>query len=468
MNLSHTKRNYIIPLLLAFLTLTSCGTTSSSQGSTSNSTPTTSEGANSGATSEVVGTLTLEDLFLKVNDTIPLNPVFNPTSVASAITYDIADKEVVSISRSGILTALKVGVTTITATSETNLTDTFQVTVEENEVPPLSDIDQFNLDGQFEEASLPGWTLTGTSAAKHVIDLDADREQEDYALKLWPGEFSEEDETASLVDFTLALTSEVTLEEGDYTLRFDLVGNIAEIAVTLLDEVYSRETKDVVIGGAAYRRTYIEFSVTEETILTLSMKFDSPGTQLNWGFLDDVALDEGHTKPEIPAEPNDGNYLKDGSFEISGAQNITDLDTNTNEYLDWKIDGVLRVSESVTLNNWTTQGDFSLKYNYYPSAVNTERPVGDMKVYQHFTIEEAGIFNLSYYVAAGGITNTKLIILVDDVEVYSTAVANSASYTKKSLTGINLPAGDAEFRIHFQEQKDTWIHLDYLLLTKPA
>ncbi len=416
------------------------------------------------STSEVSATLTFEDLVIKVDDAVPLNPVFNPTSAASAITYEIEDPTIVSISRSGILLGLVPGVTNVTATSETELTDTFQVTVEENDRPEVTALEEFAIIGQFEEANLPGWQLSGPSAEKHAIDIDADREQDDSQLKLWPGDFDEEDETASLVDFTLTLVYDGEFEASDYTLVFDLVGNIDVIEVELEGTSYTKALKQVNIGGAAYRTTYIEFSLNEAQTLDLSFMFQSPGTQANWGFLDDVNLEEGHTKPELPVDPDDGNLLNDGSFEIASAQ-VGFLDENSNEFLDWQIEGTLRTMESISFDEWTTQGDFSLKYNYYPNSVDSERPVGDMKVYQYFTIEEAGMFDLSYYVAAGGIINTKLIIIVDDIEVYAHDVPNSSTYSKQTLNDIELPAGEAEFRIHFQEDKDTWIHLDYILLT---
>ena len=91
-----------------------------------------------------------------------------------------------------------------------------------------------------------------------------------------------------------------------------------------------------------------------------------------------------------------------------------------------------------------------------------------MKVFQTFTLTEATTFNLSYYVAAGGVSGTNIYILVDGVEAYTSAVPNAASYTKVNLSNISLGAGEVEFGVHYQEDKDTWIHLDYFLLVKPA
>lgn len=412
-------------------------------------------------------TLTFENLVIQVNDTVSLEPVFTPSSAATSVTYDIEDETIVSISRSGILTGLAEGQTDVVATSQNNLTDTFSVTVNPSTVIPLTSIEQFNEYGTFEEAALPGWDLTGTTAEKQVVGIDVDRAQEDNALTLWTGDFNAADDTASLIDFTMTSTHDQPIPLGNYTLTFEMVGVVNTIEVTLEGQTYTKANKEIVIGGGAYRKSYIEFTLTTSKVISLSMMFNSPGTQTNWGYLDDVKIEPGHIKPELPGEPNDGNYLSDGSFEIAGAQ-VDYLSADSNEFLAWQIAGDLRNEETVTLNSWTTQGDVSLKYNYYPAAVNTERPIGDMKVFQKFTLAEATTFNLSYYVAAGGVSGTNIYILVDGVEVYTSAVPNAASYTKINLSNIALGAGEVEFGVHYQEDKDTWIHLDYFLLVKPA
>lgn len=417
-----------------------------------------------GDSPSVQATLTFEDLVIEVGDSVPLNPVFNPIAAATEITYVVENPTILTISRSGILTGQAVGETTVTGTSRTQLQDTFSVTVNESSVVPLTSIEQFNEYGTFEDAELPGWTLTGTTADKQVVGVDADREEEDNALTLWTGDYNAEDATASLIDFTLHSTHNQLVPAGDYTLEFDMVGVVNTIEVTLEGVTYTKANNEVVIGGASYRTTYIEFTLALEKSISLSILFNSPGTQTNWGYLDDVRIVSGHVKPDIPVEPNDGNYLKDGSFEIAGAQ-VPYLSADSNEFLAWQIAGDLRKQEEVTLNSWTTQGDYSLKYNYYPSVVNTERPIGDVKVFQTFTLADANTFNLSYYVASGGVSGTSLYILVDGIEVYTSAIPNSASYSKQNLTNIALTPGVVEFGVHFLEDKDTWIHLDYFLLT---
>jgi len=392
---------------------------------------------------------------------VPLNPVFTPTSAATSVTYVVADTEVATISRSGILTGLKVGSTTVTATSETNLTATFSVTVNEKDEVELNTLELFNQYGQFEDESLPGWTLTGTTAEKHVAEIDADREKEDMSLKLWAGDYSADDETASLVDFTMTSIFTEVLPAGDYTLSLELVGSIEEITLTLEGVSYSRQNNDIAISGGAYRKSWIEFTLATDKAISLSITFLSPGTLTNWGYLDNVTLHEDHVKPVLPDEPSDGNYLKDGSFEIAGSQTAF-LSEATNAYLDWQIAGSLRTGEQITFDGWAGHEDYSLKYNYWPSAAGD---AGDVKVFQTFTLDEGATFNLNYYVASGGITNSKIYILVDGVEVSSTLIPNSGSYSQKQINDIVLPAGLVEFGIHIQEGGQTWMHLDYMLLT---
>lgn len=450
MFLSKTKK-FILPLLLlGSLVITGCGNKNTSN-------PTTS-------TSEVTPTLTLQDLFIKVGDVVPLDPVFTPTSAATSVTYTVEDETIVRVRQNAYLEALKVGKTSVTATSQNNLTDTFEVTVSEADEPELTLIEEFNKYGAFEDETLPGWSLSGTTASKHGIDIDNDRDPDDFAFKLWTGDFSDSDETASLIDVTLRSTFNKKFTAGDYTLKFDLVGVVNVIEVTLEGTTYTRANKEVAIGGANYRTNYIEFTLSEEKVITLAIKFYSPGTQTNWGFLDDVMLEEGHTKPVI-VEPEDGNLLKDGSFEVAGSE-VTYLSEESNEFLDWQFDGDLRNEESVTLNSWAQDRDWSLKYNYWPNNPDPNLEFGDLKVYQFFEVEEAGLYNLSYFIMGGGITNAKFQIFVAGEEVFTTNLTNADPYAKRTVNDINLPQGEAEFRIVFQEKVNTWIHLDYILLTK--
>jgi len=447
MFLSTKKMRTLLLLVLASVSLSACGGT-------------TSHDSTGSGLSETTASLSLEDLVIKVDDSVPLNPVFTPTSAATSVSYVIADAEVVAISRSGILTGRKAGATTVTATSETNLTATFSVTVNEKDEVELSPLELFNEYGQFEDESLPGWALTGTTAEKHVPEIDADRE-EDMALKLWTGDYSADDEAASLVDFTMTSTFTEVLPAGDYTLSLELVGSIAEITLTLEGVSYSRQNDVIAISGGAYRQSWIEFTLATDKTISLSITFLSPGTLTNWGYLDNVTLHEGHVKPVLPDEPSDGNYLKDGSFEIAGSQTGF-LSEATNAYLDWQIAGALRTGEQITFDGWAGHEDYSLKYNYWPS---TSGAAGNVKVFQTFTLDEGATFNLNYYVASGGITNIKIYILVDGVEVSSTLIPNSGSYSQKQINDIVLPAGLVEFGIHIQEGYQTWMHLDYMLLT---
>ncbi len=453
MILSKYKKASLFLVLLASLTLSACGGSSSS------------EPLSQAPTSDVEATLTLEDLVIKVNDTVPLNPIFNPSSAATAITYEIEDENIVAISRSGILSGLAVGETNVTATSQNNLSDTFNVVVEESDEVPLTTLEQFNVYGEFEEVTVPGWRMTGTTAEAHIPEVDVDREQEDMSLKLWAGDYDAEDETASVIDFTLTLTYDGIFTAGDYTLSFDVVGVVNDISVTLEGVTYTKSAGDISISGGDYRSNYFEFTLSSDKALDLAFVFYSPGTQTNWGFLDSVKMNEGHIKPDIPEEPDDGNYLADGSFEIAGSQ-AEWLDASTNEFLAWQIEGTLRSEESVTLDTaWPRDRDVSLKYNYWPTTTNTERPIGDVKVFQTFTLDTQATFDLKYYVAGGGISDSDIYILVDGTEVYRSLIPNHDPYSLIELNDILIDAGEIEFGIHIQEDAQTWIHLDYMLLT---
>ena len=444
MFLSNHKVSSLLLLLLATVSLTACGGTSQTPSGTSN-------------TSEVTATMSLDDLVIQVDDAVPLNPVFNPISAASSVTYEIENEDIVSISRSGILLGLAEGVTNVTATSETDLTDTFQVTVNASDEDP---VEQFNTYGQFEDTNIPGWILSGPTASLHIVEGDADRGQEDLQLKLFTGDFNAEDENASLIDMTLTLAYEGEFEAGDYTLVFDLVGVVNDVSLTLEGVTYTKGAGEILMSAGSYRSTYIQFSLASKKALSLSFTFYSPGTQTNWGYMDDVKLELGHTKPVVVV-PEDGNLLSDGSFEVAGSQTEW-LDEATNEYLDWQIAGTLRTGEEVTLNSWAGHEDYSLKYNFWPSA-STDK--GDVKVFQTFTLDTSTTLNLSYFVASGGITDSHLYIEVDGVEAYRVLIPNSGSYAQQTLNSISLPAGEVEFGVHIQEGFQTWIHLDYFLLT---
>jgi hypothetical protein len=304
--------------LALFVFLVGCGT------------PTSSE-----ISSSVNATISVQDQFIEVGDTISPDVVFTPISSIDTYTFTTTQTTIITI-RNNIITGVGAGVGTVqVVTTNTNLTTTFQVIVTEKPVV-VSPLEAFNTLGTFEN-SLTGWTLSGPTASVMSTDTDGDRNENDLQLKLW---------TDGLIDFTLSYTF-ASFPTGDHTLMFDLVaGNMTTITVTIGANVYSWQDGEVIVRSSGYTTNYFLINQSIVGPLTISFYFFAPQADIGWGFLDNVMIEVGDQRPE--PEPAFENLLQNGSFETGTLQH-------------WNVTGTLNGQLSVNTQNPKT-GTRNLAY----------------------------------------------------------------------------------------------------------
>ena len=282
--------------------------------------PTASE-----SSSSVTASIAVADQFIEVGDTVAPDVTFTPSSSIDTYTFTTTQTTIITI-RNNVITGVGPGVgTVLVATTNTNLTTSFQVTVTEKPVL-VSPLEAFNTLGTFEN-SLTGWTLSGPTASVMSTDTDGDRNENDLQLKLW---------TDGLIDFTLSYTF-ATFPTGDHTLMFDLVaGNMTTITVTIGSTVYSWQDGDILVRSSGYTTNYLLINQSTVGPLTISFYFFAPQLDIGWGFLDDVTIVEGDQRPE--PEPTFENLLTNGSFETGTLQG-------------WTVSGTLNGQLSVNTQN---------------------------------------------------------------------------------------------------------------------
>lgn len=454
------RKNVLFVLLPALfgLLLTGCG------GQTSSEEPSVS--------SEVQKTISIEDVVLEVNESIDLSTIttFTPADSIDTVTYIIATggQEIVTINRQGTLTALKAGTTSVTATiNNTHVSTSFNVTVTEPSYVDVDYIASFNELGTFEN-DLDGWTLLGTTASQMSVDVDGDtnRNRTTKALKLWVADYAaasgETPEVSSLIDFTIGTSfTEEDFVSGTYTLSFDIIAEITTVEVTINDTKYTRANEELTVTTGGYNTNYIVFEQTSKDFV-FSMYFYGGNGDNNWGYVDNIYLQEGDHKPiEVVVE----NLLEDPGFEIAGKNGIASspwILTGTPGVNTWgnnlKFDG-----------NGARSGSYGFNY-WHGNAVED-----DFTLHQTVTVTTAGNYDLTYFIYGGDYTatnsaNTKIFVSQNDTVIKEMAIpVSKAGFTEKMLENIALSEGAVTVTIRIQTTiYDAWIKLDDFVLTLKA
>lgn len=405
-------------------------------------------------TSSVESSLTITDVTGEVGDIVPLAITFVPVSAAAQITYSNYDESIALITDDTVL-MLKAGVTNVTAISR-DLATTFKITVTEK-VVSVTVLDGFNEYGAILEG-LPGFVLTGDNLEAHIVENDADREGHEDALRIYV------DETDPAIDFTLTSTYAANhkFPAGDYTLSAELVGNPQEVIVTINEDIYKKSLGEIEVVGGAYKRSYFEFSLTEQSSFDFSLRVTSPANVGTWGYIDNIMLEEGHVKPEeTDPEINEGNLLLDPGFEAAGKVGIANSPV-------WAVEHIQTGGTyDVKTDGWAANGtSYSLKLNYWPDS--SSAPEIEATISQTFTVEEDGEYELTYFIATGGFVKSRLYITQADEVVHSFAVIKTTIDPFRIVPGekVDLTAGEYTFVIHFKESSNVWAHLDDFVLEK--
>lgn len=403
--------------------------------------------AGSSSSSEVTPVMTISDVNIEVEQAAPLAITFSPVSAAGPITYAIADEAVVRITDDYAI-GLSVGVSDVTATSGT-MSDTFRVTVTAKSVV-IDPVEQFNEYGAITEG-LPGFVLSGANVESHLVEEDVDREGHPDALKFWV-------EGSPEIDLTVTSTyaAGATFPSGDYTLSLELIGNPDEIIVMLEGETYSSVDDKVSIGSSDYVKSYFEFTLTRRKAISFSVQIKAAASQDTWGFLDNILLEVGHVAPDVVIPETDGNLLRDGGFEIVGK--AANLDQN----VLWELN-ITEPDPALTLwtqSTWPQTGKYALKFSYWPESGT--KAISAF-VTQHFTVIEAGEYQLSYWIATDGLPLSTFMIADNEgvnVAAYPVGTTKSNPFAKRTMPTLTLAAGDYSFIMMFYENTQTWADID--------
>lgn len=443
------KKNILLAIIPAFfgLILTGCGN----------------------ASSEVQYSMSIADFTLEVNDSvsIPEYIVWTPADSIDTVKYIIASggESIITINLQGTMVANAAGVTSVTVTTNnTKISTSFAVTVTAPSINNVDYIAAFNELGTFEN-DLDGWTLSGNTASQMSVDVDGDtnRNRTTKALKLWVADYaegtSETPEVSSLVDFTIQTSfTEEDLVAGIYTLSFDIIAEITMVEVSINGTKYTRAAEQLTVTTGGYNTNYIVFEQTNKEF-TFSMYFYGSNGDNNWGYVDNIKLEEGDTKPiEVVVE----NLLEDPGFEIAGKSGIA-----ASPWVLTGTPGVNPYGNNLKIDgNGAHLGSYGFNY-WHGNAVED-----DFTVHQTVTVVTTGNYDLKYFIYGGDYNqtnspNTKIIVSQNDTVVKEMALpVSGGGFTEKVLEDIALVAGEVTVTIRIQTTgSNTWIKLDDFVLT---
>ncbi len=389
--------------------------------------------------------IAVADQTIEVGDVIEPDVVFTPADSVDTYTFTapeatVAQPAIVTI-RNHAITGVRAGVVTVTcATVNTGLETTFTVTVTAPTTNPT--MDAFNEAGTFENG-LTAWTLTGTTASVMSTEADNDRAQTDMQLKLYTG---------GEIDFTISYLLQ-GLPAGTYTISFEIsAGQLTTVECSIDEAQYTWENSQIVFGAANYTTNFFLVELTEASDVGFGLTFYAGPTDNGWGYVDNIKIETGDTRPENPQGYQD--YVTDGSFEAGN------LDA-------WTIDGTCGGLLTVKTNNphsgaknldfWGNDvaGDnFTLKQTITNVAAGSNYTA---KVYViNGDDNSAPLTDAYFYVAQG--ENTDMVAI--------TVTGWSAGYTEYTISGISLNATESvEIGVHFQPgSAKYWMQLDDIQL----
>lgn len=281
------KITAILVLVLSMLILVACFNTDPSS--------TTNNGSNSGTSTTPTSTTTtkpdssvekpdpsisVDDIIIDEEDSVEIIVNFSDM-IEESVEYEVENPAIAEIS-GGYLTALNAGETTVTVTSESGVTCTFNVTV--NAIERMSAIEKFNLMGAFESSlNQLEWVVTDENvAASAALDFRSGAN----ALRLYGGW---DDTTSTSLDFTVSLTANlggIEAETHSISYYFMQTGTV-NVTITINGEEYvpTWYKKD-----GNFDRYVVEFVPSAEAnVITITIV----GTEQPWASMDDLTIVKG-------------------------------------------------------------------------------------------------------------------------------------------------------------------------------
>ena len=281
------KITAILVLVLSMLILVACFNTDPSS--------TTNNGSNSGTSTTPTSTTTtkpdssvekpepsisVDDIIIDEEDSVEIIVNFSDM-IEESVEYEVENPAIAEIS-GGYLTALSAGETTVTVTSESGVTCTFNVTV--NAIERLSAIEKFNLMGAFESSlNQLEWVVSDENvAASNAVDFRSGAN----ALRLYGGY---DDATASSLDFNVSLTANLGgIEAETHSISYYIwqTGTV-NVTITINGEEYipTWYKKD-----GNFDRYVVEFVPSAEAnVITITIV----GTEQPWASIDDLTIVKG-------------------------------------------------------------------------------------------------------------------------------------------------------------------------------
>jgi len=389
--------------------------------------------------------IAVADQTIEVGDVIEPEVVFTPADSVDTYTFTapeatVAQPAIVTI-RNHAITGVRAGVVTVTcATANTGLETTFTVTVTAPTTNPV--MEAFNEAGEFENG-LTAWTLTGTTASVMATDVDNDRTQTDQQLRLYTG---------GEIDFTISYNLQ-GLPAGTYTISFEIsAGNLTTVECSIGDAQYSWANSEIVFGASKYTTNFFLVELTEASDVGFGLTFYAGPDDGGWGFLDNVKIETGDTRPEEPQGYQD--YVTDGSFE-GGNLDAWTLDGTCGGLLTVKTNNPHTGSKNLDFWGNDVAGDnFSLKQTITSVAAGSNYTA---KVYIVNGDDNSAPLTSAYlYVSQG--ENTDMVNI--------TVTGWSTEFTEYTISGISLNGTDAvEIGVHFQPgSAKYWMQLDDIQL----
>ena len=225
-------------------------------------------------------TISVDDIIIDEEDSVLIIVNFTDM-IEESVEYAVENPEIAEIS-GGYLTALSTGETTVTVTSESGVTCTFNVTV--NAIERMSAIQQFNLMGAFESSlNQLEWVVTDENvAASAALDFRSGAN----ALRLYGGW---DDATSTSSDFTVSLTANlggIEAETHSISYYFMQSGTV-NVTIKINGEEYvpTWYKKD-----GNFDRYVVEFVPNAEAnVITITVV----GTEQPWASMDDLTIVKG-------------------------------------------------------------------------------------------------------------------------------------------------------------------------------
>ena len=279
------KSLVILALVLSMSLLVSCfgdwgnTTTPTTPTTTTTTTPTTTTKPDD-VVEQPEPSISVDDIIIDEEDSVEIIVNFTDM-IEESVEYVVENPEIAEIS-GGYLTALSAGETTVTVTSESGVTCTFNVTV--NAIERISAIEKFNLMGAFESSlNQLEWVVTDENvAASAALDFRSGAN----ALRLYGGW---DDATSTSLDFTVSLTANLGgIEAETHSISY-YITQVGTVSVT------------VMINGEEYTPTWykkdgnfdryvVEFTPNAEAnVITINIV----GTDNPWASMDDLTIVKG-------------------------------------------------------------------------------------------------------------------------------------------------------------------------------